>query len=99
MKEKVEPVMYIVDMAKKAKDADVTVYAIGFGDFLSQADSVERDVSLIKGLASSEETYFEAPTVNDLQAVYKEIASEICEVGPARIEVITKTKTNFAPLR
>ena len=90
---------YALDMAKKAKDADVTVYAIGFGDFLSQAESVERDVSLIKGLASSEDTYFEAPTVSDLEAVYKEIASEICEVGPARIEVITKTKTNFAPLR
>ncbi len=90
---------YALDIAKKAKDADVTVYAIGFGDFLSQAESVERDVSLIKGLASSEETYFEAPTVADLEVVYKEIASEICEVGPARIEVITKTKTNFAPLR
>ena len=90
---------YALDMAKKAKDVDVTVYAIGFGDFLSQADSVERDVSLIKGLASSEDTYFEAPTVSDLEKVYKEIASEICEVGPARIEVITKTKTNFAPLR
>lgn len=90
---------HALDMAKKAKDADVTVYAIGFGDFLSQTESVERDVSLIKGLASSEETYFEAPTVADLEAVYKEIASEICEVGPARIEVITKTKTNFAPLR
>jgi Mg-chelatase subunit ChlD len=90
---------YAVDMAKKAKDSDVTIYTIGFGDFFSKTESVERDVSLIKNLASSVDTYYEAPTIKDLERVYKEIASDLCEMGPARIDVITKTDTNFAPLR
>ena len=90
---------YAVDMANKAKEADVTIYAIGFGDFFSKAEAVERDVTLIKNLASSQETYYEAPTIKDLERVYKEIASDICEMGPARIDVITKTDANFAPLR
>ena len=90
---------YAIDMANKAKEADVTVYAIGFGDFFSKAEAVERDVSLIKNLASSADTYYEAPTVSDLEVVYKKIASDLCEMGPARIDVITKTDANFAPLR
>ncbi len=91
---------YALDMAKIAKDKGVTIYAIGFGDFFSKEnDSVERDISLIKNLASGENKYFEAPTISELQAVYKEIASDLCEVGPARIEVIPKTDTNFAPLQ
>ena len=90
---------YATDMALKAKEADVTIYTIGFGDFFSQTESVERDVTLIKNLASSQDTYYEAPTIKDLERVYKEIASDICEMGPARIDVITKTDANFAPLR
>ncbi|MCB9810575.1 MAG: VWA domain-containing protein [Candidatus Nomurabacteria bacterium] len=91
---------YALDMAKKAKDSDVTIYTIGFGDFFGGAnDSIERDVTLIKDLASDPNMYFEAPTIRQLEAVYKEIAIHICEVGPARIDIIPKTDTNFAPLR
>ncbi len=91
---------YALDMATKAKYANVTIYTIGFGDFFSHSNgSVNRDVDLIKGMASADDNYFEAPTVSELQKVYKDIASDICEVGPARIDIIPKTETNFAPLR
>jgi len=91
---------YARDMADKAKEEDVTIYTIGFGDFFSNSDdSVERDVQLISDLSSGEGFHFEAPTINDLDAVYKEIAVGLCEDGASYIEVITKTKTNFAPLR
>ena len=90
---------YAIDMAQKAKEADVTIYTIGFGDLFNQAESVARDATLIKTLASSPDTYYVAPTIKDLERVYKEIASDLCEMGPARIDVITKTNANFAPLR
>lgn len=86
--------------ADRAKAAGVIVYAIGFGDFLkAPSGEVARDTELIKSLASSPETYFEAPTVADLEAVYKKIATDICEVGPARIEIIPKTDSGFEPLQ
>jgi len=91
---------YALEKAQLAKDNNVTIYTIGFGDFFSDVNSsIERDVSLIRDLASSESNYYEAPTVRQLEEVYKEIASSICEVGRPRIDIITKTNTNFAPLR
>jgi Mg-chelatase subunit ChlD len=91
---------YALEMAKKAKDAEVTIYTIGFGDFFnSEGSEVARDIELIKSLASDPALYFEAPTVAKLQAVYQQIANDLCEEGPTKIEIITKTSTNFAPLR
>lgn len=85
--------------ADRAKAAGITIYTIGFGDFLTAPSSdVARDNALIQGLASSPETYFKAPTVAELEAVYQEIATDICEVGPARIEVIPKTDSGFQTL-
>lgn len=87
-------------MAEKAKAANVTIYTIGFGDFFKGAtDEVARDVDLIRDLASEPSLFFAAPTVTELEAVYKEIAGGLCEEGPTKIEVITKTSTNFAPLQ
>lgn len=91
---------YAKAAAEAAKTKDVIIYTIGFGDFLRAADGeVARDTSLIKSLASDPGNYFEAPTIADLKRVYKAIATSICEVGPARIEVIPKTEANFTPLR
>ncbi len=91
---------YARTMAKKAKDANVTIYTIGFGEFfMGEEDEVKRDIDLIKDLASDPSLYFAAPTVTELQAVYQKIAGDLCEEGATRIEVITKTKTNFAPLQ
>ena len=86
--------------AEAAKAENVTIYTIGFGDFFSGGqDSVERDVDLIRDLASDPSQYFAAPTIAELEAVYQEIANDLCEEGPTRIEIITKTSTNFAPLQ
>lgn len=90
---------YAKTMAEKAKAAEVTIYTIGFGDVFSEVDAVERDISLIGDLASSPEHTFTAPTIEQLKAVYQEIANDLCEEGPTHIEVLPKTSTNFAPLR
>ncbi|MEZ4103729.1 MAG: VWA domain-containing protein [Candidatus Paceibacterota bacterium] len=91
---------YAIDKSNEAKDNDIIVYTIGFGDFFSDVnEDVERDVDLIRKLASSDRNFYEAPTIQELREVYKKIASDICESGPTRVDVITKTDTNFAPLR
>lgn len=91
---------YAKTAAAAAAAKDVVIYTIGFGDFLNAPSTeVARDTELIKALASAPENYFEAPTVADLEAVYKKIATDICEVGPARIEIIPKSDTGFVPLQ
>jgi Mg-chelatase subunit ChlD len=91
---------YALEAASRAKEDNVTIYTIGFGDFFSgESSEVVRDVDLIKNLASDESSYFTAPTIADLEEVYKKIAGSLCEEGPTRIEIITKTSTNFAPLQ
>jgi Mg-chelatase subunit ChlD len=91
---------YALDAAMQAKNNNVLIYTIGFGDLFLQIEGVlERDIALIRNLASDAEKYYEAPTIRDLQAVYAEIAEDICEEGQAKIDVIAKTPTNFAPLR
>lgn len=88
------------DNASLAKDDGVLIYTIGFGDFFLQVDGViDRDVQLIKDLASEEQMYFEAPTIADLQRVYQEIANDICEDGVAVIDIVPKTDATFAPLQ
>ncbi len=91
--------LYARTKAGEAKDKDVIVYTIGFGDFFSGVEAVERDVDLIRDLASDPALFYTAPTVTDLEKVYAEIANDLCEEGPTHIEVITKTSTHFAPLR
>jgi Mg-chelatase subunit ChlD len=91
--------LYARTKAGEVKDKDVTIYTIGFGDFFSGVEAVERDVDLIRDLASDPALFYTAPTVADLEKVYEEIANDLCEEGPTHIEVITKTSTHFAPLR
>ena len=85
-------------MASRAKDENVTVYTIGFGDFFNGAEAVERDVDLIRDMASNPSLFYVAPTVTDLEVVYQKIANDLCEEGPARIDVIPKVTKSFAPL-
>lgn len=91
---------YALDNAKLAKDQDITIYTIGFGDFFLEIEGVlDRDVKLIEELSSGSEYTFTAPSLADLDAVYTEIAEDICEEGPARIDLLPVTKDNFVPLR
>jgi hypothetical protein len=91
---------YARDAAAAAREAGIIVYTIGFGNFaVSASPDVARDATLIRDLASSPEHYFAAPTAADLQSVYREIATDICEVGPARIEVIPKTADGITSVR
>lgn len=67
------------------------VYVIGLG--------AEVDQTFIRSIASDPTHAYLAPSRADLATIYSEITASLCEVGPTKIEVIAKTKTNFAPLR
>lgn len=82
--------------ADQAKDQDITIYTIGFGDFFAvTSDLIVRDLDLISDLASEPELSYIAPTVADLARVYSEIADSICEEGAARIDIVPKTGGGF----
>lgn len=89
---------YARQSAAAVKNQEVTIYTIGFGDFFANIeDVIERDIDLIVDLASSPEQSFVAPTIADLRNVYRDIAEDICEAGPARIDIIPRSDANFAP--
>lgn len=78
----------------KAKELDangIEVYAIGLGQNVDQ--------QFIRNIASDQSNAYFAPTGADLDSIYAEITSSLCESGPTKIDVIAKTRTNFAPLR
>jgi Mg-chelatase subunit ChlD len=87
---------YARQAAKAAKDAGVTVYTIGFGDFFKEIENVlDRDIELIEDLASDSEKFYLAPTISELEQVYSNIAEDICEDGPTRIDIIPTTGSSF----
>lgn len=69
----------------------IEVYSIGLG--------TDVDAEFIRRIASDQSNAYFAPNSADLQSIYAEITSSLCESGPTRIDVIAKTETNFAPLR
>jgi Mg-chelatase subunit ChlD len=77
--------------AREIKENGVEIYAIGLGQNVDRA--------FIEAVASGNGNAYLAPTVTDLNRIYSEITSSLCEVGPTKIDVVAKTKTNFAPLR
>lgn len=91
---------YARDAAATAKASDVMIYTIGFGDFFGDPnDAIDRDIDLITDLATDPSMYYEAPTVADLNRVYQQIATDICEDGAAVIDIVPKTDSLFTPLR
>jgi len=78
-------------LAQELSAAGVEIYAIGLGE--------NTDTQFIENIASDSTNAYLAPTGADLETIYQEITSSLCETGEGKIEVIAKTKINFAPLR
>ncbi|MFZ2253421.1 MAG: vWA domain-containing protein [Minisyncoccia bacterium] len=86
-----DPEIYAQTAADALKADGVILYTIGLGMQVNEA--------ALKKLATSEDLYFNAPSINDLNAIYKKITASICEEGAAVIEIIPKAKTSFPPLQ
>ncbi len=64
------------------KKDGISIYTIGLGEKINEV--------FLKTLASGEENYFFAPSAANLETIYKNISSDICEEIPARIEITYK---------
>lgn len=84
------PDAYAQEQAQKAKDAGIIVYTIGLGEGVNM-DFVER-------LASSPTQSYRAVSITDIDRIYKNITTSLCEDGAAVIDIVPKTDASFAPL-
>jgi Mg-chelatase subunit ChlD len=80
-----------VTVAEKLDQDGVEVYAIGLGSGVDQA--------FVRSIASDDTNAYFTPSIGDLASIYAEITLSLCTAGPTKIDVIAKTKTNFAPLQ
>ena len=87
----VDPTNQAVATAAALRDDGIEIYAIGLGEAV--------DRGFIERLASNRSNAFFAPTSADLDAIYEEITTALCESGPTKIDVIAKTSANFEPVR
>jgi Mg-chelatase subunit ChlD len=77
--------------AKEINDDGVEVYSIGLGAGV--------DKNFIQKMTTDSSNVFFAPSGEDLESIYSEITSSLCEFGPTKIDVVTKIETNFAEIR
>ena len=72
-------------------ESGIEIYAIGLGEGV--------DRQFVQRLASSESNAYFAPSSVDLESIYQEITTALCESGATKIEVIAKTEALFTPLQ
>ncbi|MCA9360382.1 VWA domain-containing protein [Candidatus Nomurabacteria bacterium] len=79
------------ELSKSLNESGIEIYSIGLGNNVDQ--------QFIRNIASYTDNAYFAPTGTELSRIYTQITSSLCEVGPTKIDIIAKTKTNFAPLQ
>jgi Mg-chelatase subunit ChlD len=79
---------YALDAADALRQTDVDVFTIGLGNSVNDA--------FLSAVASAPDHYLKAPTAASIDQIYRSVTEAICEDGPATIEIIPKTSTNFA---
>ena len=81
-----EDIKYAESLAEKEasdmKKDGIILYTIGLGDEINE--------TFLKSIASKEENYFFAPTSENLEEIYKNISSDLCNEVPARVEITYK---------
>ncbi len=77
--------------ASMISDGGVEIYTIGLGDNVNKA--------FIEQVASDPTNAYLAPSAADLSRIYSEISTDLCEVGPTKIEVFAKPVVNFAEVK
>lgn len=73
------PYQMATQVATDLKSRGISVYTVGLGEDI--------DANFLKSLATHPEYYFAAPTGDQIFAAYREIASDICQKGPAVVEI------------
>ena len=70
------------EVAINAKRDGVVIYTIGLGSGVNEA--------FLKQIASEAGKYYFAPGADNLESIYKNISSEVCQELPARVEITYK---------
>ncbi|MEM9337078.1 MAG: vWA domain-containing protein [Patescibacteria group bacterium] len=86
-----DPEAFALTKAEQVKSEQIDVYTIGLGS--------EVNMDFLRAVADQPSQAFNALETGDLEQIYSNITSAICEEGPARIDIIPKTDANFAELR
>ena len=77
--------------AETMRSSGADVYVIGLGQNV--------DAEFVRSIASNPGNAYLAPSRSDLSTIYASITDALCEVGPTKIEVISKPPVTFAPMR
>lgn len=77
--------------AAEAKAAGIELYAIGLGTSVN--------MEFVTSVASSPSQAFQAISATDIDRIYQNITSSLCEEGAAVIDIVPKSTSGFVPLR
>jgi len=73
------PGIYALEAAKLARKDDISVYTIGLGKNV--------DIDFLKRLATTTAEAYFAPSTNELNSIYQQIATKICKTGLAKTDI------------
>ncbi len=76
------PETYALSIANQSKIDKISIFTIGLGKDLN--------TEFLKAVASSSDEFYLAPTGKDLTSVYNKIATSICKLKPAVIQIIPR---------
>lgn len=76
------PKTYALESAELARGDGISIYTIGLGKNI--------DVDLLKRLATTTAEAYFAPSTSDLNDIYQQIATKICKMGLAKINVYVR---------
>lgn len=77
--------------AMMAKSAGIEIYSIGLGERVK--------MEFIEKVASTPAQSFQALSATDIDSIYQDITSALCEEGAAVIDIVPKSTSGFVPLR
>ncbi len=76
------PKTYALESAELARKDGISIYTIGLGKGV--------DVDLLKRIATTTAEAYFAPSTNELNDIYQQIATKICKIGLAKINVYVR---------
>lgn len=80
------PEGYATSTAVEMKKRGIDIYTIGLGSQVNQ--------KFLREIATDAQNAFVAPSVKEVDDIYRSISTAICEDGPTVIEVIAKPRVN-----
>lgn len=74
------PEVYANEKAKQARDSNIGIYTIGLGSSINEP--------FLKEIAGNPDHYYKAATSPDLEAIYKQVAQDVCKEETFTTDII-----------